>query len=423
MSYSYNIDLFKHALASLKEAATQAVIKEAQTRYGTKPTFPKDDAGVTALFEHLDKLVPQSVQSQGTGKQIYFFLLKQLFMYSPPGFVLGEDDFRVAPLMNSYLKAAMTNKLQGNAKNLDHYRSLEQLEEALENLSEEKNAPKPAEKDENESTYSEAELQIIQKGAKIVKTLGDWVLWKVPKSNNAASFEAAKRLCDNKRYNVKWCVGRGAASTYIPRGDFFVLAKGGRSTYAISSDDSSLTIWNPADTPIFSTGSRGYGQSEEISIPSLLAAGKKAGISQQEIKGIMAQFSLIPEDIIPILSEARKTEKTLQKIPEGQLVQADPEDRQLLYKVMHYVDPSAFVDDLNKLYSYRTVIQAHMLMSAAVSSKVQMKFTKQNFIAMDLYCMLGYLEAYAGTGAKSPEPELDELLVEFGKQWLAKLRF
>ena len=54
----------------LLNAASNAVIKEAQTRFGNNPDFPKDEIGLKQLFDQLDKLVPKEVQTTGTGKQI-----------------------------------------------------------------------------------------------------------------------------------------------------------------------------------------------------------------------------------------------------------------------------------------------------------------------------------------------------------------
>jgi hypothetical protein len=393
----------------LKSAATNAVIKEGQKRYGNKPDYPKEPEKVTELYAGLDNLVPKAAQDQGIGKQMYLYLLKQLFGVTPPGFILGEDDYRVRPLMQNYFEACSKGRLEGEAKNLDRYRSMEDLEEAV--------TPQKEKNDEEVLTYNESEQGVISKGAKVIYNQGGWVVYKIAKSREDSAYDAAKLLCDNSRNDGKWCVGRGMASTYIPQGDFFIIEKNGRSLYAISSQEGSdLTIWNPADTPIFTTGSRnryGYGGGDGgVSLPSIKEAEKKAGVTFD-----FGQLSAIPKDIIPVLAAIRPSENTIQMIPESQL--QDNVDQTSLYRILHFTDPTALARDLNNLYqSTANYITAHAIMSAALSPKVNMEFNRDSFEAMSMYTLTGYLEAAAGTGNLKLNPALDEILQPLCSEWL-----
>jgi hypothetical protein len=391
----------------LKSAATNAVVKEGAKRYGTKPNYPQDPEEVKKLYAQLDGLVPKAAQDQGIGKQMYLYLLKQLFGTNPPGFILGEDDYRVRPLMQNYFDACSKGRLEGAAKNLDGYRSMEDLEEAV--------TPQKEKSEDEELSYNEQEHGVINKGAKIILNQNGWVVYKVTKSSDNSAFESAKILCDNSRNDVKWCVGRGMASSYIPQGDFFVLQKNGRSMYAISSQEGrEMTIWNPADTPIFTTGSRGYGYGDngQVSMPSIKEAEKKAGVTFD-----FGLLSAIPKEIIPVLAAIRPTEATIQMIPENQL--QDSVDQTNLYRILHFTNPTALAGDLNTLYqSTKNYITAHAIMAAALSPKVNMEFDRTAFDAMSMYTLTGYMEAAAGTGNLKLNPALDEILLPMCQEWL-----
>jgi hypothetical protein len=68
----------------LKLSAANSVMKEGLARFGKNPKYPQDEQGIKALYDHLDKVVPKDAQSDGgIGKQIYLWLLKQLFNDPP----------------------------------------------------------------------------------------------------------------------------------------------------------------------------------------------------------------------------------------------------------------------------------------------------------------------------------------------------
>jgi hypothetical protein len=385
-------------------------MREAQTRYGSKPDFPKDEAGLKALSEHLDQLVPKEAQTQSVGKQIYLFLLKLLYGTSPAGFILDEDDFRVAPLMKNYFNAIQKGKLRGEEANLNNYRNLEELENALEKDN------SSSQDDENEQDmFTEQEWKTIQAGAQLVYNSGGWKLWRVAKGSGNVGASAALLLCENRRHGVGWCVGRDTSygKRYIGDGDFFVFSKNDRSRYAVSSESKyhALTIWNPADTPIFSIG----GVDQQNTLPkSVQEAEKKAGVQLNS-----AIPSSIPAEIIPIIQTVRSQQPVFQYIPESKLRQLNNDEQQALLKVLHYVDPSAFAKDLNEMYKNATqVVNAHSLLSYALSPKVGMVFSEDDYKNMSEHCMLGFIEAFATTGEKRLPETLDNYLLAEVNQWI-----
>jgi hypothetical protein len=397
----------------LKDAASNAVIKEAQARFSGNPDFPKDEIGVSRLFTRLDNLVPKEVQASGVGKQIYFFLLKLLFKETPPGFVLGEDDYKVKPLIKSYCKALDKQQLAAQDRSLDRYRNLEELETTLEAI-EEKKVPKLEEG--KKSVYTPQEEAIIKKGSKIIYDSGGWTVYKCPQSNSRDILAAVKLLCDNPRHHVSWCVGRGATQ-YQGAGDFFVFQQNGISRYAVSSNQGKdFTIWNANDTPIFSAnqwGEEAKNRSQEKPIAQMMrAVAKKNGIPFD-----LNTLSVLPQDLLVPLKAVYKKEPALAFMPEAAL---NP-DRKLsenVHKILHLMSARDLVGDLNPMFdSYSAALVGTNVLAAAVGKKVNMDFDEAAFKMMNSRCLEGYLEAAAGQGVlKIPKP-LDDMLLQLMYDW------
>lgn len=392
----------------LLQGATNSVIKEAQARFGTKPNFPKTPEAVEQLFSHLDKLIPKGAQASGVGKQMYFFLLR-LLCSNPAGFVLGEDDYKVRPLMENYFIAIQKNKLQGGAKNLDNYIDLEALEEVLSPESKDKAAPKV-------SPYSPEQQEAIKAGAEKVLVSGGWIVWKIPQSTNQIQYEAARALCDNDLHRVKWCVGRpGYAKNYISKGDFFVLEKNGKSEYAISSiAERSLTIWNPADTPIFNVGGGYSGEGTEHTDYHLNLVANNLGIELN-----LNDLGSLPSAIEPVLEELRKTQKAIQIIPERAFSKHNTTEDNL-FRVLHEISSEDFVADLSLLASSRRSNEAMVqrLLNIAVSDKVRMPFSDKAFESMVFPVFKSYITALAASGIRSLPEYADTMLSKLMKAWI-----
>ena len=401
----------------LKSAATNAVIKEAQNRYKNSENFPKDQAGINQLFDQLDTLVPKEVQSTGLGKQIYLFLLRLLFKDNPPGFILGEDDYKIKPLMKNFVDALQKNTLGAADRSLDRYRSVEELEDTLAAGAKKKD---PKLQEGKTSLYTPEEEATIQVGAEKVYEGGGWVVWKCPRSNDQKVFAAAKLLCDNPRHGVKWCVGRSSASSYIPDGDFFVLEYNGVSRYAISSiQGSQFTIWNPKDTPVFTADARGGSEKDEGS--RSVARNLQDVATKNKIPFDLNVFSSIPQDVIPVLKAIYKSQPALSFLPPSAL----EENRELtenIYKVLSLIPPNWFVSDLNSMYSNwgHTAEVAQSLLNAAASRRVHMVFDQEAVNAMNSYTLNGYLQALALKGELTLPKDLDDMLIKLMNQWIGR---
>lgn len=394
----------------LKNAATNAVIREAQTRFASNPNFPKEPEGVQQLFGHLDQLVPKEVQASGVGKQIYFFLLRLLFKANPPGFVLGEDDYKVKPLLKNYCLAVNRNQLEAVDRNLDKYRNLEELENVLDSIGEKKT---PKLQEGQTSLYTAKEQAIIDKATKVVYNSGGWKVYKLPKGNSPLLFSAARLLCDNPRHGVSWCVGRGT-TMYLTEGDFFVIEYNGVSKYAISSHQGNdFTIWNARDTPIYTAHKSESPKSKET-CPRLRAAAQKSGIPFDPYS-----FSVVPQEILEPLRILAKKEPALSIISPGALA-TDDKALQNVYRLLHEIQPRDFVLDMNDMYhSSGGALIAQNLMGAATSKRVNMDFTG-TYQDMDLYCFYGYIEAASGQGMSTLPAELDDTLIRLMETWISQ---
>ena len=378
------LNLIAQVIACLpfnREAVSNAIKSGAIARYGKKPNFPQDEKEIDVLLNHLEELIPDP---QGSKAKKYFeFLLKLLFGMNPPGFVLGEDDYKVKPLLTLYHKLSGNGALQGTAANLQDYVTLEDLEAACDKVNKEK-------KEKKRGFYTPEQEAIIKAGSQVIYSEGGWVVHMIPKGKDEKGLKAGLVLCDNDIHNVKWCVGRGTnyGNMYIPNGNFYVLEHDGHSEYAISSDDRSATIWNPADTPIFQTGGDSMG-----TFPRLEAIAKSKGIDAN-----FADISSLPTLIVPVLPAVTKKDKYLaERIPEKLLVQGDTA---AIAKVLHIAPIKDVVEDLNQNYtSRRSINAAAAIMAVAVDPKVNISF-KEGFPLMTTETFIGFLEAYAAKVGK-----------------------
>jgi hypothetical protein len=392
----------------LKTAASNAVLNEAKQRYGKNPEFPQTDEELKALGEAVDKIIPKEAQTNSKGKMFYLWVFKQL--YGPQkSFILGEDDFRVGPILQNAWNAIKKNMLVGAAANLDSYPDINALEEAIDKLLDKKKG-----EDLDDDVYSEEEWKEINAGATKIYDQGGWQLWKVKKSSSQTVLRAANLLCDNSKNGVKWCVGwawpdRSLARNYIPNGDFFVFRSGNRSRYAVNTTGSELNIWNPEDKPVFSSNrSTGVRTS---AVPSLEAAAKELGIKS------IPSTSAIPKEIIPIIKAVYDQEPALQLIPADTLVEFNKENQTIFNKLVYQADPKQMVKDLNSLLqSYNSVIQGYTILSTAASPAVQKDFGDA-VQEMNQNCVIGYIEALASyNNTRLPEP-LEAMLQGVVQDW------
>lgn len=380
-----------------REAVSNAVKRDALQRWSKKPGFPQEEAAVDALLSGLEGLIPDPNGSKS--KKYFEFLLKLLFGMNPAGFVMGEDDYKVKPLMQRY--HTLTNKgvLSGADADLQKYNSLEDLESALDKVDREK-------KDSKKGAYTPEQEEIIRNGSKVIYQGEGWVVHLIPKGADQSGLEAAKILCDNEIHNVKWCVGRDTSygRNYISQGNFYVLEKDGNSEFAISTDSYKATIWNPADTPIYETGGDSQGRFERL---QSIANAKKIEVDFKAL-------SALPAQIVPVLKAVTAQDAYLaERIPNNLLVEGD---FTALAKLLHSAPIADIVEDLNENYPRtRSINAAAAVMSVAVDPKVNISF-KEGFPLMNTETFIGFLEAYAAkVGKVLPKDAEDFLIAEIEK--------
>jgi len=363
-----------------KLAVSNAIKQEIVNRFGSKPNFPKENLDST--LDQIEKLVPTGNKA----KTYILWLSNQLWGITPPGFVLGEDDARVKPLIYNFDEAVNKKKLSGPQADINKYKDLESIQKAV---GEEEKEP------EGMVEYTDEQKAIVEKGSEVIYNQGGWVVYRINKGNNKDHFAAAKLLCDNDIHNVGWCVGRGTTS-YLVEGNFYVVEKNGRSKYAISTDANSATIWNPSDTPVWTTSGTG-GDFHNIA---------RAAISLG-IKLDFSTLSSLPRELVPLMKEVVPKDPYLaERIPADQLTEGDTGP---LDKVLFGMDKSKIIEDLNENFSsHRTVGSAAAIMGRCIALKMDFAGTYDNFSEET---MLAYIELLAAAGYKSLPKSFEDYIV------------
>lgn len=374
-----------------REAVSNTVKRDALQRWSKKPGFPQEEAEIDAMLAHVEELVPDP---NGTKAKKYFeFLLNLLFGLNPPGFVLGEDDYKVKPLMQRYHNLTSRGIFSGAVADLQKYSSLEDLETAMDKVDKEK-------KEKKKGKYTPEQEEIIAAGSKVIYEGDGWVVHMIPQGTSEAGYKAGLVLCDNDIHNVKWCVGRGTnyGAMYIPNGNFYVLEQNGNSQYAISTDNYSATIWNPADTPIYKTGGDNQG-----SFPHLQKVADSKNLDVD-----FKALSALPAQIIPVLRGVTAKDKYLaERIPNNLLVEGD---FTALAKVLHATPVADLVEDLNQNQNSRAMNSAAAVMSVAVDPKVNISF-KDGYPLMSTETFVMFLECYAAKVGKVLPTDCEDFLI------------
>jgi hypothetical protein len=398
--------------ASLKLAWSRAILTEALRRWSGSAQMPKTPEGQvdeTALGQFLDqveKLVPPGPKV----KAYMLYLCNQFFGMNPPAWQPGEDDAIIRPLMFNFDKLCTKGSLTGPQADLNGYKQLDQLKAAVKKFtdeSEEGRNTRPELSDEEEAAkdrfdvhrtnYLPQDLADIQAGSSIVVEANGWAVYKIRQNPDQIGKTAAMLLCNNGINGVSWCVGRGTTS-YLDQGPFYVLVKGGKSRYAISSviRDGAATIWNPADTPVWVTTTGGGND-----MPNLLAAAQERGIPLD-----MSKISSLPADILPILTAATQKDPELAKlVPPAHLVQGDtgPLDKAIMVTPIQ-----GLVQDLaNAMGSERS-----MGIGAAVMGRcIQLHYDfSPEYSMFNENLLVGYIELLAAAGQGLPKTLEDAII-------------
>ena len=403
--------------AAEKLAWSASVKKEVITRFGKTQGFQAmDEAGLDQFLSDTEKLVPVE-----NAKKYLIYLAAQYFGPSPkaskdgtqpprwtPAWVPGEDDAIIRPLMHNFEKLVKANKLQGPEADLNSYKQLDQLKaavtkamesegpEAEAEVSDEEEAAKPR-FDVHRKKYLPQDLQDIQANTKIIAEADGYAVYAIPQRPSEGQMVAMTLLCNNGINKVSWCVGRDTRN-YFADGPFYVLVKGGKSRYAISTkvSDNSATIWNPADTPIWVTTSGGAG-----------GFGNLMGAAQaKQIPLDLTQVSSLPADVIPVLAAARQHDPILAKmIPETHLVQGDTV---ALDKAIMATPVQGLVGDLVEGFSSeRTMGLAAAVMGRCIA--MHYDFSPE-YSMFNENLLVGYIELLAAAGQGLPKTLEDAII-------------
>ena len=391
--------------AESKLAWSNALKKEVQTRCAKSPTFAAlTPEQVDEFLTHTERLVPVE-----GAKNFILYLALQHFNVNPPAWMPGEDDAVIRPLMHNFEKLCVTGKLQADAKNIFNYKALDQLKKTVGDLMDKDNATEPEVEvsDEEEAgksrfdvhrkKYLPADLQAIAAGSTVIAEVNGYAVYKIKDHPDQAGKDAAQLLCNNGINKVSWCVGRGTLS-YLDQGPFYVLVKGGRSRFAISTklQGNEATIWNPADTPVWVTTSGGA-----AGFQNLQQAANAKGLTLD-----MSQISSLPADIIDVLAAARQADPQLMAmIPETHLVKGDTGP---LDKAIMACPIQGLVSDLAEGFqSERTMGLASAVMGRAIA--LHYDFSPE-YSMFNENLLVAYIELLAAAGEGLPKSLEDAII-------------
>lgn len=392
-------------LASASRLAWSSAIKqEVLRRWGQEATMPKtqegrvDEAALGRFLDEVERLVPPGPKA----KSYILYLCRQHFGFNPPAWQPGEDDAVIRPLMFDFDKLVTRGKLTGQAADISSYTALDRLKSTVKSLMDEGNvkpggpevgddveAQKPR-FDVHRTKYLPQDIADIKAGSTVIAEAGEWSVYKIPANPSEAGVVAAQLLCNNGINKVSWCVGRGTV-TYLSEGPFYVLVRGGRSQFAIStkSKEKAATIWNAADTPVWVTTS-----GAEAAMPRLTAIAKAKGIPLD-----LTKVSSLPAVLIPVLTAATKADPELAAmIPPTHLVQGDTAP---LDKTIMAAPTLSLVQDLATGFgSERTVGVASAVMGRCIALHYDFSSEYSEF---DEPLLVAYIELLAAAGQGLPK--------------------
>lgn len=349
---------------------------------------PKTEEEFSALMAHLESLVPKGANVA----QYVPFLAKTLF--SPePSWIVHEDEIDLVPVLKQY--AAMQPRLQPPHNDINYF----ETRQALTQFVTEKSGEVKRKEDMQES-----EIQEVLKSASIVHVLDDWKVWKLPKGVTPQKARALYLLTSNSRHGSVWCTGRdsGQITSYLDQGDFYVFMQGNLSRYAVSThQDTSLVIYNPADSPIVDTsGLPGTQNTDNSSMfSSIVEAGASMGI---DASVVLNNLSHVPEDIKPLIRELRDNPQTaiFKTVPEKLLNEVPAETQSQMFKLLQRMDKEKFISDLNQIMASGVsgkILKAYAVLTYVVTPYRELEFTEKDFSNMSWTTFNAYVEAHANS--------------------------
>ena len=388
-----------------KLAWSQSLKKEVLARCAKSPALQAmQPEQIDQFLTHCEGLVPAD-----QAKNDILYLAIQHFNFDPPAWQPGEDDHTIRPLMHNFEKLCKSGKLQADAKNIFNYKALDALKKTVGDLMDKENehVPEAEVSDEEEAAkprfdvhrkkYLPQDLADIQAGSTVICEVDGYAVYKIQHNPTEAGKIAAQLLCNNGINKVSWCVGRGTLS-YLNEGPFYVLVKGGRSKYAISTklNQNSATIWNPADTPVWVTTSGGA-----AGFSNLQAAAIAKGIALD-----MSNISSLPGEIIDVLKAAAAADPQLKAmVPDTHLVKGDTEP---LDRAIMATPIQGLIQDLTEGFSSeRTMGLAAAVMGRAIA--MHYDFSPE-YSMFNENLLVGYIELLAAAGQGLPKSLEDAII-------------
>jgi len=384
-----------------KEAYSSSAKNDIVKMFGKKQGFPQDEEGVDALLKGLQALLPPSAP-EGSGRQKVFlvYLAKQLFGGPAPTFVQPEDNEDVQDTLAAFEEAQ--TMLPPDKKDINKFKTVQDIKMYLDEMA--------GEKEQGLTTISSLPetysckrgitepghpKEEIAAGSHVIASENGWDLYEI-KKNQAKSPErvAAGWLTCNELWDVSWCTGRDRSQNdvnYQAQGDFWVLAKSGRSKYAISSDQSGAIIYNPADKHVWTT------RQANTSIP------KNMSEMAASMNVSLGNISSIPPDAIAILSAGVKVSPTLAEVIPATSLSMDSSG---IDQVIKKIDIDKLIEDINAGAGSNV---ATALIGRAIANKRSFS-GKWDLFNED--GMIAFINAWAATGAQSLPPDLEQAFID-----------
>jgi hypothetical protein len=382
------------------EAYSTSAKNDIVKMFGKKPGFPQEEEGVDALLKGLQPLLPPSA-AEGSGKQkaLLVYLARQLFGGPRPTFVQPEDNEDIKDILAAFEEAQPM--LPPDKKDINKFKVIQDIKAYLEEMAGEKEQglvtiPTLPETYACKRNITEPghPKEEIAAGSTVIATAGDWQLYEI-KKNSANSPEriAAGWLTCNELWNVSWCTGRDRSQNevnYQAQGDFWVLAKGGRSKWAISSSPGSAIIYDVNDK------STDIGKSTNKMPQNTAAKAAEMGIT-------LGGISSVPPEIVPVMAAGAKVSQSLAEVIPATSLTVDFSG---LDQVIKQMDVDALIEDINRGTSSNA---AQALLGRALANKKSFsgkwdKFNEDGMIA--------FINAWAATGAKNLPPDLEQAFID-----------
>ena len=372
-----------------------------------KNNIPKTEEELNTIIKHFESLSPDSKNSN------YVQFLAQTAFSNPPSWVVNEDEPAVIGELKEYNALLLSKKLTPPENQITYFKSIPALRQFLQQKKEHIQT--------NFSGVEEHEQQEVKTIAKIIDTVGDWTVVKIPKGSDPKTLRAAYLLCSNKRHGSSWCVGwedgKSLAGNYLPQGDFYLFQKNNISVYAVSTiQDRSLILWNRADSPLVNTEDLGSKSNTTFKglLPSLDNIITKFGKSVPEF---YSYLSHVPEEIRPVILKLQinPEAKIFNTMPKTLLGEMSTDKKDFIFKVLHAVNKTRLIEDINTSIDTQgtnIILTIYALLTYIVMPHKGIIFTSDELYSFNWKAFMAYIEAHANANDRNMSKEIHDTLLK-----------